>query len=84
MQDNTGNNVVRFLNITRKKDGIFANFKVKVSNRGVNFTASIAVALDVADVDTTDPLEKIIEKCADRAVEAVRRAEYSFEGFSRL
>ena len=29
MADLAENNIVRFINITKKKDGMFANFKVK-------------------------------------------------------
>lgn len=84
MKDLTGNNVIRFINVTRKKDGMFANFKVKVQNGGTAFSASIAVDISAAEVDPGDPLEKIIEECAKMAVREVRRAEYSFEGLSQI
>lgn len=84
MKDLTGNNVIRFINVTRKKDGMFANFKVKVQNGGMSFAASIAVDISAAEVDPADPLEKIIEECAKMAVREVRRSEYSFEGLAQI
>ena len=43
MQDLAENNLIRFKNISRKKEAIYANFKVKGVKGGVNFTASITV-----------------------------------------
>lgn len=83
-QDPTENNVIRFINISRKKDGIYANFKVKGQKGGTTLTASISVDIAVAEVDPGDPLEKIIEECAKMAVREVRRSEYSFEGLANI
>lgn len=77
-------NVIRFISLTRRKDGIFANFKVKGQRGGTTFTASICVDISVAEVDHADPFEKIIEECAKIAVREVRRSEYSFEGLSHI
>lgn len=84
MVDHDKNNVIRFINISRKKDGIFANFKVKGQKGGTTLSASIAVDIAVAEVDPADPLEKIIEECAKMAVREVRRSEYSFEGLANI
>lgn len=84
MKELAENNVIRFLNISRRKDGIFANFKVKGLKGGVTFSASISVDISAAEVDPADPLEKIIEECAKMAVREVRRSEYSFEGLANL
>lgn len=84
MKDLAENNVIRFLNISRRKEGIFANFKVKGQKGGVSFSASISVDISAAEVDPADPLEKIIEECAKIAVREVRRSEYSFEGLANI
>ena len=84
MKDLAENNVIRFLNISRRKEGIFANFKVKGQKGGVTYGASISVDISAAEVDPADPLEKIIEECAKIAVREVRRSEYSFEGLANL
>lgn len=41
MKELAENNLIRFKNISRKKDTMTANFKVKGLRGGVNFTASI-------------------------------------------
>lgn len=84
MKDHAENNVIRFLNISRRKEGIFANFKVKGQKGGTTLSASISVDIAAAEVDPADPLEKIIEECAKMAVREVRRSEYSFEGLANI
>ena len=64
MKDLAENNLIRFKNISKKKDSIYANFKVKGIKGGVNFTASITVDISAAEVHPGDVLEKIIEECA--------------------
>lgn len=80
MKNIADNNMIRFINITKKKDGIFANFKVKGIRGGTSFSASISVDIASAEVDPTDPLEKIIEQCARMAVREFKKAEFQFEG----
>lgn len=84
MVDLAENCVIRFINITRKREGIFANFKVKGERGGVSFSASICVDISDAEVDPADPLEKIIEECAKIAVNEFKRAEFAFEGISAI
>jgi hypothetical protein len=84
MKDLAENNVIRFINISRKKDGIFANFKVKGLRGGVTFSASISVDISAAEVDPADPLEKIIEECAKMAVKELKRSEFCFEGLANI
>ena len=50
MDDLTENNLIRFTNVSRKKDAIFANFKVKGLRKGVNFSANIQVDMIVQNV----------------------------------
>ena len=45
MKNIAENNLIRFINITKKKDGLFANFKVKGIKGGASFSASISVDL---------------------------------------
>lgn len=77
-------NLIRFINITRKKEGIFANFKVKGIKGGTSFSASIIVDISAAEVDPADPLEKIIEECARMAVKEFKTSELQFEGLGAI
>ena len=74
------NNLVRFISITKKKEGIFANFKVKGIKNGTTISASLSVDIAEAEVDTADSLEKIIEVCAPIAVREFKKANFQFEG----
>ncbi len=78
------NNLVRFINISKKKEGIFANFKVKGVKSGTSFTASIRVDIAAAEVDPADSLEKIIEECARMAVRDFKKSEFQFEGLAAV
>jgi len=83
MKNIAENNLVRFINITKKKDGIFANFKVKGIKGGASFSASISVDIAAVEVDlATDPIEKIIDQCAHIAVKEFKKSEFRFEGIS--
>lgn len=62
------NNLVRFISITKKKTGLFANYRVKGVKGGVTFSSSISVDVGQSNVDLNDPLEKIISECARIAV----------------
>lgn len=84
MTDLSQNNLVRFKNISKKKEGIIANFRVKGIRNGTTFTASIAVNIDAADVDSGDPLEKIIAECARIGVQEFKKSEFQFEGLTSL
>ncbi|MBT3393746.1 MAG: hypothetical protein HN411_01375 [Waddliaceae bacterium] len=78
------NNVIRFNGISKKKDGIFANFKVKGIRGGTYFSASITVDILAADVDLNDPLETIIEQCAKIALKEIKRSDFSIESISAV
>lgn len=78
------NNLIRFINITKRKDGIFANFRVTGIQGGMTFKANISVDLDAAEVNLSDPMEMIIEKCASIAVNEVKRSELKFEGLAAV
>ena len=84
MKDLAHNNLVRFKNITKKKEGIFAHFKVKGIRNGTTFSASIAVDIDAADLHSGDSLEKIIEECARIGVEEFKKSELQFEGLTAI
>lgn len=84
MKDLTENNLIRFKNVTKKKETMFANFKVKGIRGGVNFSASISVDISAAEVHPGDVLEKIIEECARIGVKEFKRAEFQFEGISTI
>ena len=84
MKDLAENNLVRFTNISKKKEAIYANFKVKGIRAGVNFSASISVDIAAAEVHAGDVLEKIIEECARIGVSEFRKAEFQFEGLSSI
>lgn len=80
MKNMADNNLIRFINITKKKDGLFANYKAKGIRGGSVFSASISVDLSAAEVDPGDSLEKIIEECARIAVRDFKKSELQFEG----
>ena len=85
MKNLAENNLVRFINISKKKDGIFANFKVKGIRGGMVFSASISVDLMSADLDPAeDSLETIIEACAKIAVSEFKKTELQFEGMQNV
>ncbi len=74
------NNLIRFISVTRKKDGLFVNFRINGIREGTTFNASISVDTAAVEVDLGDPLENIIEACAKMAVKSIQRAEFHFEG----
>lgn len=85
MKNIAENNLIRFINITKKKDGLFANFKVKGIKGGTSFSASISVDVSAVEVDLAeDNLEKIIEECARVAVKEFKKAEFQFEGIPSI
>ncbi|MEZ5315243.1 MAG: hypothetical protein R3E91_03410 [Chlamydiales bacterium] len=84
MENLKENNLVRFKNISKTKEGIFANFKVKGVRNGTTFTAVIAVNLEAADVDSGDPLENIIEACARIGVKEFQNSDFKFEGLTAI
>ena len=85
MKNIAENNLVRFVNISKKKDGLFANFRVKGVRGGVLFSASIAVDMSACNVDSaTDSLEKIIEECAKVALREFKKTELHFEGLTAI
>ena len=84
MKDLAQNNLVRFKNISKKKEGIYANFKVKGIRNGTTFTAAIVVDIDAAEVHSGDSLEKIIEECARIGVEEFKKCEFQFEGLTSI
>jgi hypothetical protein len=82
MKDLAENNLIRFKNISKKKETMYANFKVKGLRRGVTFSASISVDLSAAELHPGDVLEKIIEECARIGVAEFKKAEFEFEGLA--
>ncbi len=84
MNDLAENNLIRFRNISKKKESIYANFKVKGVRAGVNFSATISVDIAAAEVHAGDVLEKIIEECARIGLKEFQKAEFQFEGISSL
>lgn len=84
MKDLAENNLIRFKNISKKKETMYANFKVKGLRRGVNFSASISVDLSAAELHPGDVLEKIIEECARIGVSEFKKAEFEFEGLVQV
>lgn len=84
MTTESSNNLVRFVNVNRKKGELFANFRVKGTRKGTTFTATISVVIDAANVDPADSLEKIIEECARIGVREFQASEFEFEGLAGL
>ena len=85
MKNIAENNLVRFINISKKKDGVFANFKVKGIRGGTSFSSSISVDLATLDLELAeDPIEKVIEDSARVAVREFKKAELQFEGLQNV
>ena len=86
MENIADNNLIRFMNISKKKDGLFANFKVKGIRGGTVFSATIAVDLtEVTSVEISiDPLERIVEESAKIALREMKRIDFHFEPLTAL
>ena len=84
MKNLAENNLIRFINISKKKEGMFANYKARGVRGGTTFSASICVDIAAAEVDPTDTLEKIIEHCARIAVREFKKSELQFEGIAAV
>lgn len=82
MKNLAENNLIRFTNVTRKKETIYANFKVKGLRNGVVFSASISVDITSLELNPADSLEKIIEECARHGVKEFKKADFQFEGIA--
>lgn len=84
MNDLIENNLIRFKNISRKKENIFANFKVKGTRKGVVFSASISVDLSAAEMHAGETLENIIAECANIGLKEFKGADFQFEGLEQI
>ncbi len=84
MKDLAENNLIRFTNVTKKKNALFANFKVKGLRNGVVFSASISVDITALELHPGDPLEKIVEECARLGVKEFKKSDFKFEGISAV
>ncbi|MCH9630042.1 MAG: hypothetical protein S4CHLAM37_00340 [Chlamydiia bacterium] len=78
------NNLIKFKNLTRKKETIMANFKVKGLRKGVEFSASISVDISAAEMHPGETVENIVEHCAKIGIKEFKGAEFEFEGISAL
>jgi hypothetical protein len=84
MKNMVENNLIRFMSISKKKEGLFANFKVKGLKGGASFSSSISVDMAAAEVSAADSLEKIIEECARIASREYKKTEAQFEGLASI
>lgn len=84
MKNIADNQIIRFISITKKKEGLFANFRVKGIKGGAQFSASIAVDIAATELDASEPLEKIIEHSAVIAVKEFQKSEMQFEGMAAV
>lgn len=84
MKNLAENNLIRFLNITKTKKGVFANFKVHGIKGGMAFKATISIDLDAAEVNLGDPMEMIIERCAKIATKEFPNSDITFEGLQAI
>ncbi len=78
------NNLIRFISISKKKEGLFVNFKVKGLKGGASFSSSISVDIAAAEVSAADSLESIIEQCARIASREYKKSEVQFEGLTSI
>ncbi len=84
MQNLAENNLIRFKNISKKKESIYANFKVKGVRKGVLFSATISVDLAAAELHSGDTMESIVEECAKIGLKEFQAADFQFEGITQL
>lgn len=84
MKNIADNQIIRFISITKKKEGMFVNFRVKGIKGGAQFSASISVDISATELDASDSLEKIIEQSAVIAVKEFKKAEMQFEGIASV
>jgi hypothetical protein len=77
------NNLIRFISITKKKEGLFANFRVKAMKGGTTFSSTISVDINQANVNAGDALERIIEECGLIAVR-MSETKLQFEGLVHI
>ena len=84
MKNLAENNLIRFTNVTRKKDAIYANFRVKGLRNGVIISASIAVDISALELHPGNSLEKIVEECARHGLQEFKKADFQFEGVSAV
>ena len=84
MDDLAENNLIKFRNISRKKDAIYANFKVKGIRRGVEFSASISVDISAAEMHPGETVENIVQNCAKIGIKEFKNADFEFEGVTAL
>jgi hypothetical protein len=84
MEDLAENNLIKFKNITRKKEAIYANFHVKGIRRGVEFSANISVDISAAEMHPGESVENIVQHCAKIGLKEFQDAEFEFEGVSAL
>ena len=84
MKDIAENNVIRFKNISRKKEGFFANFKVNALRNGVTISASISVDMSALELNPGDTIEKIVEECARLSLRELKKADFEFEGMDSI
>ena len=80
MKNLAENNLFRFVNLVRKKDALYANFRVKGLRNGVAFSSAISVDLTALELHPGDSLEKIVEECARHGVKEFKKAEIQLEG----
>ena len=81
------NNLVRFKNITKKKETIYANFRVKKIRGGIEFATNISVDISSLELHPGDTLENIIEQCGKKALREFKQTDYHMEeltSFSHL
>lgn len=82
MKNLSENNLIRFMRIVKKKDGLHAIFKAMGIKGGAHYSATITVDLSAAEMDPTHSLEQIIDQCAKIAVKEFKKSELQFEGVS--
>ncbi len=78
------NGLIRFISISKKKEGMYANFKAKGSKGGTRFSINFSVDISAAEVHAGDTLEKIIEESARIAVRDFQSSKFQFEGLQTI
>ena len=84
MDNLSENNLVRFMRIVKKKDGMHVIFKATGMKGGAQYSATITVDMSAVEVSAVDTLEKIIDHCALVAIKEFKKSEFQFEGMASV
>lgn len=69
------NKRLQFINVSKKKEGIFVNFKVKFLLNGIYIHASVAIDVLETGIDPSKPLQDIVQEASHLAASALKKVQ---------